>query len=72
MGAPDDDPERGRHEEAHRVRLTRGFWMMDHEVTQDEWAAVSGKRPVRQYPKFRGTDLEGGARPVVLVSWSAR
>ncbi|GDX83748.1 hypothetical protein LBMAG42_55590 [Deltaproteobacteria bacterium] len=45
-----------------RVTLTKGFWLMEHPVTQGEWQAVTGKNPSH----FKA----GGARcPVEQVSW---
>ena len=43
------------------VRLTQGYWMSDHEVTQAEYQAVMGSNP----SQFKG-DLN---RPVEEVSW---
>jgi len=47
-------------QQAHRVRLTRGFWMQTTEVTQATWTAIMGNNP----SKFEGPD-----RPVERVSW---
>jgi sulfatase modifying factor 1 len=30
-------------EPQHKVRLTRGFWLSQHETTQGEWAAIMGR-----------------------------
>ena len=47
---------------AHKVTLTRGYWLMEHEVTQGEWASVMG---------FNPSDFWGCGRscPVQKVSW---
>ncbi len=29
----------------HEVTLTRGFWLMDHPVTQREWTSIMGSNP---------------------------
>lgn len=61
MGSPKD--EKGRltiSEDQVQVTLTRGFWMMETEVTQGIWEGVTGKRlewePYsglgRQYPAY--------------------
>ena len=44
-----------------RVRISRGFWLGKHEVTQAEWQAVMGTNPSR----FSGC----GRCPVEEVSW---
>ena len=44
-----------------RVRISRGFWLGKHEVTQDQWQAVMGSNP----SKFSGC----GNCPVEQVSW---
>jgi formylglycine-generating enzyme required for sulfatase activity len=54
--------EKGRYsdETQYMVRLTDGFWMGKHEVTQSQWERVMGSDP----SKFKGAD-----RPVESVSW---
>ena len=44
-----------------RVRISRGFWLGQHEVRQAEWQAVMGTNPSR----FSGC----GSCPVERVSW---
>ena len=63
MGSPAS--EAGRYDDEgpqHRVTLTKGFWMMEHEVTQGEWHAVMGGNPAT----FTQC---GAACPVEQVSW---
>ena len=63
MGSPAS--EAGRYDDEgpqHRVTLTKGFWMMEHEVTQGEWQAVMGSNPA----KFTQC---GVTCPVEQVSW---
>ena len=55
------DPDRWSDEDQHQVTLTRGFWILDHEVTQGEYQWVMG-RPL--YFGFRGSNL-----PVENISW---
>ena len=55
------DPDRYNDEVPHRVTLTRGFWLLDHEVTQREYEWVMGNNPSR----FTGD----AAHPVEQVSW---
>ena len=44
-----------------RVRISRGYWLGRHEVTQGQWQAVMGTNP----SKFSGC----GRCPVEQVSW---
>ena len=53
MGStPGTDPDRNSDEVQHRVILTRGFWMLDHEVTQSEYVSVMKRNP----STYRGND----------------
>ena len=45
MGSPAGEEHRDRDETRHQVVLTQGFWMMETEVTQGLWTAVTGKEP---------------------------
>ena len=46
MGSPGDDTEADADERpAHRVTLTRGFWLAETEVTQRQWRSVMGNNP---------------------------
>ena len=60
MGSPKDEANRNDNETQHQVVLTRGFWMLETEVTQEMWESVMGKNPSR----FKGDKL-----PVEQVSW---
>ncbi len=42
MGSPAEEELRDRDETQHRVVLTHGFWMMETEVTERLWKAVTG------------------------------
>jgi formylglycine-generating enzyme required for sulfatase activity len=44
MGSPDPNNELERR---HRVRLTRGYWIAQVEVTQGEYSKVTGANPSR-------------------------
>jgi formylglycine-generating enzyme required for sulfatase activity len=62
MGSPQN--EEGRYSDegpVHKVEITRGFWLGRYEVTQAQWAGVTGGNP----SYFKGPD-----RPVERVSWS--
>ena len=61
MGStPGTDPDRSEEEVQHRVTLTRGFWILDHELTQREYKIV-----MRSNPSYHQGDLQ----PVENVSW---
>jgi formylglycine-generating enzyme required for sulfatase activity len=62
MGSPPSEEGRYDNEVQHTVKLTQGFWLSDHEVTQAEYQAVMGNNP----SSFKG-DLN---RPVEQVSWN--
>lgn len=67
MGRPlseSPSPQQGNEGEfgRHGVTLTRGYWMMEHEVTEAEWVAVMGE-PVGP----RGSC--GAECPVTWTSW---
>ena len=61
MGSPSDEDSRGDDESLHRVRISKGFWMGQTEVTQRQWKAVMDSNP----SYFKGDDL-----PVDEVSWN--
>ena len=60
MGSPSGERDRDSDETQHRVTLTRGFWLMETEVTQELWKAVMGNNP---------SSFKGARRPVEEVSW---
>lgn len=60
IGSPRSEKERSDREKKHQVIITRGFWMMETEVTQELYEAVMGSNPSR----FKGAML-----PVERVSW---
>jgi len=62
MGSPRTEPGRKEDERQHRVRITRGFWMGETEVTQGQYRAVMGGNP--SHFKNCGDDC-----PVEEVSW---
>ena len=74
MGSP--STEEGRDEDespAHRVRITKPFYMGKYEVTQAQWKAVMGTTLHQQHDKaiipwnLKG---EGPEHPVYYVSWA--
>ncbi len=46
---------------SHNVTLTRGFWLMETEATQEMWTAVMGSNP---------SAFEGAKNPVDSVTWA--
>src|SRR5450755_2269872 len=40
MGSPKDEDKRGYDETQHEVKLTKGFYMGVHAVTQEHWQTV--------------------------------
>jgi formylglycine-generating enzyme required for sulfatase activity len=64
MGSPLGEIGRRDTELQHKVTLTEGFWMSDHEVTQSEYFNVQGNNP----SSFK--DLQSSNRPVEMVTWA--
>ena len=60
MGSPSSEPDRNYDETQHSVTLTRGFWMLETEVTQAMWKSVMGNNR---------SSFEGSQNPVGRVSW---
>ena len=56
------DEDQALKETSHIVTLTKGFWMMETEVTQKQWKAVMGYYTNPSH--FQGDDL-----PVESISW---
>ena len=70
MGSPASEPERLSDEGPVTVKLTRGFWMSQYEVTQEEWQSVMVTTITDQKTKGgRGNSFGEGARyPMYYVS----
>ena len=43
MGSPENEEYRNENETQHRVTLTRGFWILETEVTVGMWCSVLGE-----------------------------
>ena len=56
------DPDRFEDETSHEVTLTQGFWLLDHEVTQQEYRDIKGEDP----SYYQGKD----DHPVENVRWA--
>ncbi|MBP3694252.1 MAG: formylglycine-generating enzyme family protein [Thermoguttaceae bacterium] len=72
MGSPSSEPGRDDDETQHSVTLTRGFWMLETEVTQAMWQSVMGTT-VRQQRDKADPDWslygEGAEYPIYYVNW---
>jgi len=78
MGAPEDedpelwDEEYEDDEHLHEVTLTKGFWMLETQVTQVMWESVMGTTVQQQRDKEDpGEELygEGTEYPIYYVNW---
>ncbi len=81
MGSPASEAGRGADEAQHSVTLTKGFHLMEHEVTQGQFEAVTGRNPATGTMVWDGKDqgacatygdvsLVGASYPAICVSWS--
>ncbi len=63
MGSSDDENEKEKKEQPqHRVSITRGFWLMETEVTQEQYKAIMGQNP-------SAFNTCGESCPVESISW---
>ena len=60
MGSPASEADRRDGKTQHKVTISQGFWMGQHEVTQAEYEQVMGTNP---------SHFKGGNLPVESVSW---
>ena len=76
MGSPKEEKHRNPIEIPHKVRLTKGFYMGVHPVTQDQWLKVmGGKNPSgfdkeKLSGKEKLSDKDKSLLPVESVSWN--
>jgi formylglycine-generating enzyme required for sulfatase activity len=65
MGSPKEEDGRNANETHVRTKLTKGFWLGQHEVTRGEWRAVMHTAP------WAGEKFvtEGQNYPAACVSW---
>ena len=63
MGSPPSEADRSPDEDQVEVKLTRGFWMLETEVTQELWTAVMGTTIEQQNAKVSTTSLDDGVGP---------
>jgi formylglycine-generating enzyme required for sulfatase activity len=64
MGSPESDPRRDDDEGPQRSVTLSGFWLMEHEVTQEQFERVMGRNP----SQFKD-GAEWRRRPVERVTW---
>lgn len=72
MGSPSSEEKRVSDETQHRVKLTKGFWLLETEVTQEMWQSVMGQSVKQQRDKVdKSLPLsgEGPNYPMYYVSW---
>ncbi|MGE0191574.1 MAG: formylglycine-generating enzyme family protein [Planctomycetota bacterium] len=67
MGSPPNEPGRDDLETAHRVTLTRPYYVQTTEVTNRQFRAF---RPAHDSHEIRGQSLDGDSQPAVHVSWN--
>ena len=83
MGSPTSEEGREDHETQHQVTLSRGFWILETEVTQAMWKAAMGdlkyanggdiEGPIVNGKHERLKDMSsflGDKKPVIFVSWN--
>lgn len=61
MGSPEFEPGHFANESLRQAKLNEGFWIMETEVTQQQWQAIMGDNP---------SHFEGSNLPVENVSWN--
>ena len=72
-GSPLKEPERNDNEPLHEVTLTKGFWILETEVTQQMWMSLFDWNP--SWFSNTGTGaprvkhIETGDLPVEQVTW---
>ena len=60
MGSPTSEEERNDDEKQHKVIFTKGFWIMEAEVTQKQWKTIMG---------YNTSYEKNEANPVENISW---
>ena len=66
MGSPEDEEYRDEKDEIlHKVTLTKGFWILETEVTQKQWKAIQGQ----YYGVAKNAGKAADNYPVINLSW---
>ena len=68
MGSPDTELGRYADETQYEVTLTRDFWLMEKEITQQQYLDVMGYNPSEFSATGPGADC-GLDCPVEMVNW---
>ncbi len=66
MGSPRTENDRGYGEDQVEVTLTRGFWLGQTEVTQQQWTSLTGTEPWKGKENVR----EGANYAASYISWN--
>lgn len=69
MGSPESERYRPLDETQHSVTLTKGFRILDTEVTQAMWITVTGQRPMAEIADLLD-DWIGPNKPVGQITWN--
>jgi formylglycine-generating enzyme required for sulfatase activity len=73
MGSPETEPRRQPEETAHRVVITKPYYMAACEVTQGQWEKLMGENPAYWSPggyrRKRGKEMDTSRFPVERVAW---
>ena len=74
MGSPSNEERRSKNEgPQHSVKISKGFWMGQTEVTQAQWQSVMGtsidQQAVTKDYRSSGDYGEGPDYPIYHVSW---
>ena len=67
MGSPKSETNRDEDEVSHVVRISKPFYLGQHEVTQGEWNAVMKFQPW----KGKGYTTEGANHPATHIDWDS-
>ncbi len=59
IGSPAEEQDREDSEALHNVALTKGYWILETEVTQTMWRCVMGKNPSKWAGDKRPVDSIG-------------
>ncbi len=72
MGSPLTEKERDGDENQVLVRINKGYWLAQTEVTQEQWEAVMGTTLEQQRAKEGSQEeitMRGPKHPMYFVSW---
>jgi len=69
VGSPKDEKGRTSSENQVQLKLTKGYWLGQHEVTQSEWQRVMQTTPWNRNGFFKKYVKEGDDYPATCVRW---